>query len=60
MQSLRNKRLAKFAEAKLSIVSTLEQLECEPNTSFERTVVCENDDEFILSADNLDAVEVNF
>ena len=58
MNSLRQKRLGKFSEAKLSILGMLEQLEAEPDSSFERNVVCEEDEAFVLSADNLDAVEV--
>ena len=33
------------------------QLEAEPNSSFERLVVCEADEVFILSSANLEAVE---
>lgn len=56
-QSLKTKRLAKFSEVKLAILQLLEQLEGEPNTTFERNVVCEADEAFVLSASNLDAVE---
>ncbi len=59
MQSLKAKRIGKFSEAKLSILQLLEQLECEPDNSFERTIVCEDEESFVLSAANLDAVEVS-
>ncbi len=57
LQSLKTQREAKFAEIKLTILSFLEVLESEPENSFERQVVCEPEDMFILSADNMDAVE---
>ncbi len=56
-QSLKSKRQGKFGEAKLFILQLLEQLEKEPENSFERNVMCEDDAAFILSADNLDRVE---
>ena len=38
---------------KSAIVTLLEQLEKEPDNSFEREVVCEDEENFVLSEDNL-------
>ena len=39
------------------MLSLLEKLESEPESHFERTLVCEPDDAFILSQSNIDAAE---
>lgn len=56
-QSLRSKRFAVFSETKLAVITLLEELEAEPDTTFERNVVCEDDDSFVLSASNLQALD---
>jgi len=55
-KALKNKRLGEFAETKLLIIQLLETLEMEPEGSFERTVVCEDDSSVILSADTISRV----
>ncbi|XP_059083694.1 protein regulator of cytokinesis 1-like [Tigriopus californicus] len=57
MQTLKNQRSAQFSDMKLAIIDLLERLEAEPNTTFERTLVCENDAAFILSTPNLQSVK---
>nr|CAG5996601.1 unnamed protein product [Menidia menidia] len=48
------KRHAEFTELKKQIVLVMEELEHTPETSFERDVVCEDEDSFCLSRDNLE------
>jgi protein regulator of cytokinesis 1 len=57
MEALKNQRFEKFTELKAEILNLYEQLETEPNTSFGREVVCEEDEAFVLSSINLDHVE---
>ena len=49
--------MATFCETKLTIISLLEQLQEAPSTSFERLVVCEEDECFTLSAANMSSVD---
>lgn len=42
---------------KSNIVNILKDLEKDPDTSFEREVVCERDESFILSPENIIAVQ---
>ena len=53
MKELKTQRLGVFAERKAAIVTLLESLEAEPESSFERTVVCEDDASVVLSEENL-------
>jgi len=57
VQALKNQRQGRFVEMKLSILALLEKLEAEPESSFERTVACEEDEAVVLSVANLDSVE---
>ena len=57
LQTLKTQRFEAFTELKAEILDLYEQLECEPNTSFERKVVCEEDEAFVLSSVNLNLVE---
>lgn len=50
---MHQKRFGEFAESKLTILSLLELLQEDPNSSFERQVVCEEDETFVLSSNNL-------
>ena len=47
-----------FQTTKLEIISLLEDLDQCPNTSFERDVVCESDDSFLLSSENMKALRL--
>ncbi|XP_033102800.1 protein regulator of cytokinesis 1-like isoform X2 [Anneissia japonica] len=51
------KRQSTFASVKKEIVALFESLEQGPNTSFEREVVCEEEDTFQLSMANIDALK---
>ncbi|XP_064601392.1 uncharacterized protein LOC135467550 [Liolophura sinensis] len=51
------KRFKEFTTMKSTIVSILKDLEKDPDTSFEREVVCERDESFILSPENIIAVQ---
>jgi protein regulator of cytokinesis 1 len=42
---------------KCEILNLYEKMDSEPKTSFERMVVCEDDEAFILSSSNLESVE---
>jgi len=55
-KALKVKRLGEFTETKLLIIQLLETLEMEPEGSFERTVVCEDDSSVILSEDTLSRI----
>uniref|UniRef100_A0ABM0LVK7 Protein regulator of cytokinesis 1-like n=1 Tax=Saccoglossus kowalevskii TaxID=10224 RepID=A0ABM0LVK7_SACKO len=46
-----------FTKTKQDILDILEDLEQSPNTSFERDIVCEEEDSFLLSAENMDALK---
>ncbi|XP_077991919.1 protein regulator of cytokinesis 1-like isoform X2 [Glandiceps talaboti] len=45
-----------FTKTKHNIVGILEDLEQCPNTSFERDIVCEEEDSFLLSNENMEAL----
>jgi len=55
-KALKIKRLGEFTETKLLIIQLLETLEMEPEGSFERTVVCEDDASVILSEETLSRI----
>ena len=50
-------RLAKFDSAKNQILQLYTELDCEPNNTIERTMICGAIDEVILSTTNLNAIE---
>ena len=50
------KRQNLFVSMKKNIVKMLEDLEQCPNTSFERDLLCEEDDSFLLTNDNMAAL----
>lgn len=50
-------RHTKFLSTKKDIISLLENLEQCPNTSFERDIVCEEEDTFLLSHENMLALD---
>ena len=48
--------MKEFTSTRVNIVQLLEDLERCPNTSFERDIVCEEEDSFLLSTDNMKAL----
>ncbi|KAK2148040.1 hypothetical protein LSH36_519g02045 [Paralvinella palmiformis] len=56
LKSEKEKRQNLFVSMKKNIVKMLEDLEQCPNTSFERDLLCEEDDSFLLTNDNMAAL----
>ncbi|XP_062859828.1 protein regulator of cytokinesis 1a isoform X2 [Trichomycterus rosablanca] len=54
----KERRYAEFVAIKRCIITCMEELEQMPETSFERDVVCEEEDTFCLSTDNIAALKV--
>lgn len=52
------KRYAEFMELKKQIILHMEELDHIPETSFEKDVVCEDEDSFCLSRDNITALKL--
>ncbi|XP_041849176.1 protein regulator of cytokinesis 1b isoform X2 [Melanotaenia boesemani] len=52
------KRYAEFMELKKQIILYMEELDHIPETSFEKDVVCEDEDSFCLSRDNITALKL--
>ncbi|XP_038623263.1 protein regulator of cytokinesis 1 isoform X1 [Tachyglossus aculeatus] len=57
MVELKACRMEEFVSTKRQIVMCMEELEHLPNTSFEKDVVCEEEDAFCLSLDNIAALQ---
>ncbi|XP_074643417.1 protein regulator of cytokinesis 1-like [Tubulanus polymorphus] len=57
LKAEKEKRVVVFRETKQKIVALLEELEECPNTSFERDMLCEEDECFQLSPDNMKAIQ---
>ncbi|ESO89800.1 hypothetical protein LOTGIDRAFT_53299, partial [Lottia gigantea] len=53
LKSTKDKRLSDFLTTKKDIIKLMDELEQDPETSFEKDVVLEAEDSFILSTDNL-------
>ncbi|XP_061451694.1 protein regulator of cytokinesis 1 isoform X2 [Rhineura floridana] len=53
----KERRQREFLDTKRQIVLCMEDLEHIPDTSFERDVVCEDEDAFCLSKENIDALK---
>ena len=47
-----------LSNTKKQIIELLEFLEQGPNTSFERDIVCEEEESFLLSRENMEALKV--
>ncbi|XP_031419902.1 protein regulator of cytokinesis 1-like isoform X1 [Clupea harengus] len=58
LRAERSRRHAEFVGIKRQILCCMEDLELEPDTSFERDVVCEDEDAFCLSTDNISALQL--
>lgn len=54
---LQEKRREEFVSRKRQIILLMEELDHTPDTSFEREVVCEDEDAFCLSEDNIAALQ---
>ncbi|XP_059208945.1 protein regulator of cytokinesis 1b isoform X1 [Centropristis striata] len=52
------KRYAEFMDLKKQIILYMEELDHIPETSFEKDVVCEDEDSFCLSRDNITALKL--
>ena len=52
------KRYAEFMELKKQIIVSMEELDHAPETSFEKDVVCEDEDSFCLSRENITALKL--
>lgn len=52
------RRHAEFTALKKQIISHMEELEHTPETSFEKDVVCEDEDSFCLSRDNIASLKL--
>uniref|UniRef100_A0A8D3D9D2 Protein regulator of cytokinesis 1b n=1 Tax=Scophthalmus maximus TaxID=52904 RepID=A0A8D3D9D2_SCOMX len=52
------KRYAEFTDLKRQITSYMDELDHVPETSFEKDVVCEDEDSFCLSRDNITALKL--
>uniref|UniRef100_A0A3Q2PSM8 Protein regulator of cytokinesis 1b n=1 Tax=Fundulus heteroclitus TaxID=8078 RepID=A0A3Q2PSM8_FUNHE len=52
------KRYSEFTELKKQIILHMEELDHLPETSFEKDVVCEDEDSFCLSRDNITALKL--
>lgn len=48
----------KFVELKKKIILCMDDLDQLPETSFEKDIVCEEEDAFCLSKDNIDSLKV--
>ena len=46
-----------FKNARQNIIRMLDDLEMIPNTSFERDIVCEEEDSFMLSTENMKSLK---
>ncbi|XP_061303454.1 protein regulator of cytokinesis 1 [Pezoporus flaviventris] len=53
----KEKRREEFVSSKRQIILLMEELDHTPDTSFEREVVCEDEDAFCLSEDNIAALQ---
>ena len=47
----------KFVSTKKKIIELFNELECILDTTFEREIICEDDDSFVLSAENMMAIK---
>ncbi|NWZ36882.1 PRC1 regulator, partial [Brachypodius atriceps] len=57
LNTLKEQRREEFVTSKHQIIVLMEELEHTPDTSFERDVVCEDEEVFCLSKDNIVALQ---
>ncbi|XP_069722886.1 protein regulator of cytokinesis 1 isoform X2 [Phaenicophaeus curvirostris] len=58
LNSEKEQRQEEFVSSKRQIILLMEELDHTPDTSFEREVVCEDEEAFCLSRDNIAALQV--
>lgn len=56
--TLQTRRHAEFMDLKKQIILHMEELEHTPETSFEKDVVCEDEDSFCLSRENITSLKL--
>lgn len=54
---LQERRREEFVSIKRQVILCMEELDHTPDTSFEREVVCEDEEAFCLSTDNIAALQ---
>lgn len=52
------RRYAEFTDLKKQIILYMEELDRIPETSFEKDVICEDEDAFCLSRDNITSLKL--
>ena len=57
LQSTKARRVVKFDSDKKKILELYNELECEPNNTFERNMICAEQREIKLSISNMNAIE---
>lgn len=58
MSSPQEQRYNKFVDLKKKIILCMDDLDQLPETSFEKDLVCEDEEAFCLSTDNIDSLKV--
>ena len=54
---MKSQRLTQFETQKAEILELYTELECEPNSTFERSMICGLQEEIILSTKTMNAIE---
>ena len=54
---MKSQRLTQFEKQKDEILKLYSELECEPNSTFERSMICGLQEEIILSIKTMNAIE---
>ena len=54
---MKSQRLTQFETQKKDILELYSELECEPNSTFERSMICGLQEEIILSIKTMNAIE---
>merc|ERR1719273_2101345 len=57
MKNLKKSRSSQFERAKGKILELYDELEAEPNTTFERRIICGQNEDFIYSTTNMNTIE---
>ena len=57
LQNIQSTRYTRFESAKAEILQLYEELESEPNTTIERSLVCGDNENIILSSTNITTME---
>ena len=54
---MKSQRLTQFETQKAEILELYTELECEPNSTFERSMICGLQEEIVLSTKTMNAIE---